>query len=909
MQICPYCASEYIIKSKKKNVYFCEDCESSFSEPAVKQGMRLFLSYGHDQNAPLVQKIKDYLSGRGYDVWIDSSQIPAGRDWREQITNGLIGCNGVLSFLSKHSVRDPGVCLDELRIAAYLKRAYIKTVLLENAQEVQPPLMLRNTQWLDMSDWQDVPEDQWDAYFARHMQALEETLDSPEAQNHHDELKMIAGGLAVSDHGVKLQRLLKQTFVGREWLTERVRQWLESDTREPMMIFGVPGSGKSAFAANLMQYDPNVAAAVLFEWDQEQLRSPDRVVCALALKLAEVLPDYRRMLCSLLAEDEEGKRRGSMHGAALFDYLLLHPLRCCIDGERSTAMILFDGLDETSSETARLLLDKAPQFPHWLKCLFTSRCDDAFAARFAPEHTVLLDNAHEQNREDIRRFLAFRLGLSPDSEKARELAEKCEGSFMYANTLCEAIDSGSMSLSDTGGLPRGLNGFYSVFFQRLFPQERAFLAARPLLELLVTRDDVPEDMLWDCLGLDKYGLWELRMQLKSLLTGAESTCESGTRYDFKTLRLVHKSIKDWLTEPTLAGPFFVDETRGYQSLVRCGERLAAEELPVYSTLELIARKDDPSMRQYAHKKALKLCVENNYIKWLILGGQWQKAEKLLLATYDPEKIREQYEDRNYTHYYTYFDRWKWADLFPEAYPVDALVETLKKLVMLPREYVVSSFAHRSFQISLLILRHVMDSGRFREAFFALMGSFYFAGYFKSMASDDGETRDGWDKYYMARDAAVCLKKLDQAGFDVPENVRNNCQNMKLTYIYCNRGLEDSMFYGGTEGHSYYGILCENELLKDVCELTGEVDEAAAALQSRYNTASLQFYLTHSDEEDLQYIRLCAQNRADVRLACDRAESYILRGTSDGYVGRQIMRNTPRRLEFIAALRERNSGGY
>ena len=54
---------------------------------------------------------------------------------------------------------------------------------------------------------------------------------------------------------------------------------------------------------------------------------------------------------------------------------------------------------------------------------------------------------------------------------------------------------------------------------------------------------------------------------------------------------------------------------------------------------------------------------------------------------------------------------------------------------------------------------------------------------------------------------------------------------------------------------------------------------------------------------------CTKNRADVLLACDRAESYILRGTSDGYVGRQIMRNTPRRLEFIAALRERNSGGY
>ncbi|HBE62173.1 MAG TPA: hypothetical protein DDX19_05280 [Rhodopirellula baltica] len=71
--------------------------------------MRSFLSYGHDSNEGLVQRIKLDLEDRGHVVWIDRSEIKAGDDWRRKITEGLINSDGVLSFLTKHSVRDPGV--------------------------------------------------------------------------------------------------------------------------------------------------------------------------------------------------------------------------------------------------------------------------------------------------------------------------------------------------------------------------------------------------------------------------------------------------------------------------------------------------------------------------------------------------------------------------------------------------------------------------------------------------------------------------------------------------------------------------------------------------------------------------------------------------------------------------------
>ncbi len=44
--------------------------------------MKIFLSYGHDSNAPVIEKIKEHLSKDAegnlkHEVWIDTSEIKA----------------------------------------------------------------------------------------------------------------------------------------------------------------------------------------------------------------------------------------------------------------------------------------------------------------------------------------------------------------------------------------------------------------------------------------------------------------------------------------------------------------------------------------------------------------------------------------------------------------------------------------------------------------------------------------------------------------------------------------------------------------------------------------------------------------------------------------------------------------
>ena len=115
--------------------------------------MKIFLSYGHDRNTPIVLRIKHDLEKAGHSVWIDSNQIKGGDDWRRSIVDGLMNTDWTLGFLSRHSVRDPGVCLDELAIALHTKGEAIATILVEAEAAVDAPVSVSHIQWLDMRDW------------------------------------------------------------------------------------------------------------------------------------------------------------------------------------------------------------------------------------------------------------------------------------------------------------------------------------------------------------------------------------------------------------------------------------------------------------------------------------------------------------------------------------------------------------------------------------------------------------------------------------------------------------------------------------------------------------------------------------------------------------------------------------
>ncbi|MCD7883432.1 MAG: toll/interleukin-1 receptor domain-containing protein [Lachnospiraceae bacterium] len=907
MNICPFCASENIFFSKKRSTYICEDCEETFLNPAEEGGFRLFISYGHDKNAAVVKKIKTYLSAHGYDVWIDTSEITPGKDWRERITSGLLGSNGVISFLSRHSVRNPGVCLDELKIAFRIKRAYLKPVLLENENEISLPPMVSHIQWIDLSQWNTIPAEQWDAYFEEKMAELLAALRSEDATEYSHEMDFLSEQLRTVSNHTKEQFLLRQTFVGRAWLTKRIYEWLQQSDKPAFMIYGVPGAGKSAFAANLIQYDPNVVGNIIFEWDHSELRDVDSVIYWLAFELAANLYDYRKMLLNMLRNKETKKIIEQLHHAALFDQLILNPIQCCIDGARGTVLVLFDGLDETTPEVAELLLNKSDKFPEWMKFLFTARYDESYDRYFDDSCVVSLSGTYEENLSDIMEYLIYRLNLEKQKDLAKKLAEKTEGSFLYAVAFCDAVESGAMSLADEKRIPRGMNSFYWTFFRRTFPTRETFLQAKPLLELLVTEEAVPEQVVCDALGFTRHELWELRFALKSLVVKTESTCGSGGICKFKALKLVHKSIQDWMTDEKFAKEFYVDAKEGYLLLVKYAEEVAAGygqsertwfEILKNGGINGKRNEKNPGALDQTERLALKRYAENQYIRWLIKSGNFEKAKETLLDSFDEKKMDLSHDRQNYQEYYKFFDFWQWADEFPLEYPIPELVDKVEQMALYPHKYLVSRYAHRSFQIIFLIFRYIMDSGRYASAFYAFVRRMNYAGYFASRASDDGETRDGWDKYYMARDVSVCIKKLQKNHIEIPPDVLESCEQMKLTYSFYQGKPDGGMFQDS------WGIQREPELMKDICVVqNGSVQYAGVKiiqLQADYNTTTLWYYLANSDEEDLEFIQKCVACRADLFQACKLALLNMEKQT--GYPHKKL-KNKDLRVKFIEKLLE------
>ena len=246
--------------------------------------MKIFLSYGHDSNAPLIEKIKEYLSKDAegnlkHEVWIDTSGIKAGKDWREKITKGVLESDVVLAGLSEHSTRIPGVCRDEISISIGVKGGNIRTILLEPSDTVAPPAMISHIQWLDMSDWKDHEKDGFECeYFQEKFKQIAEMIETPENERFNGEITKLKEALEPISSISRIRSLTQKEMYGRRWLYEKIEEWDKTSVQRLFWIVAGSGFGKSMFAANLQeQYNARIPAIQFVEWGKPDHSNPCRI--------------------------------------------------------------------------------------------------------------------------------------------------------------------------------------------------------------------------------------------------------------------------------------------------------------------------------------------------------------------------------------------------------------------------------------------------------------------------------------------------------------------------------------------------------------------------------------------------------------------------------------------------------
>jgi tetratricopeptide (TPR) repeat protein len=583
------------------------------------KNLNIFLSYGHDQNAELVEMIKNDLEKRGHDVWFDKSEIKTGDDWRRSITDGLSASDKVLSFLSKHATRDPGVCRDEIAIAIGVKGGNIQTILVENETEVKPPVNIGHIQWLDMHNWKALYEQggkDWESWYEEKLAEIIRVVESDESRRFAGEIEKLAEYLQPIQSHARINDLLNRGFFGREWLFSKVEDWrsVYSDTSRVFVLLAGAGVGKSAFAAQLAHLRGDVVVAAHFcEWNKPEHSDARATVQSIAFQLATKFPDYRKYLLKLPGIDKLEQQSA----AELFTYLVANPLSFSIDGGRQRCMILIDAVDEANAqnnqnELISLIADEFERTPHWLSLVVTSRPENDVLARLNKFNPRYIDAGAGENMADIQLYLQHRLSAydTPVRDKAIEsIINKCEGNFLYAVEICNDILNKGFDITHPEQFPAGMGNLFLNSFDRKFSGIDYNTQIAPLLEILSTAiEPISVKHVCKLLEIKKRALNELLLK-----TGSFFPVNEGKIKPF------HKSLIDWLGNPKASERFYIDPEDAEQRMAEAHDRLLEELF------------DDPDTLEDADEYALQFALVHIY-----KAGMKKVLNKRLLQIFDAE---------------------------------------------------------------------------------------------------------------------------------------------------------------------------------------------------------------------------------------------------------------------------------
>lgn len=268
---------------------------------------RIFFSYGHDQNRPIVERLKHDLEARGHVVWIDYDRIGTWDDWRGRITEGIQESEMAVAFLSVHSVRKPGVCRNEIAMA--LQRfGRVYPLLVEKLDGTEDlPITLEHLQWPDLSEWRDLHGDiaRQEAFERYYMIRLAEVIEKIEgdATRFSDEMRFLERALVPLSFDGRFQQHL-DGFIGRRWLISEFDNWIRNKTASKLFWLSAgPGFGKTAWAVNVAAGNPSMVVGKWFcQQGSRDCSDPARALTTIAFQFAQKLDDYRSRLISSFAK-------------------------------------------------------------------------------------------------------------------------------------------------------------------------------------------------------------------------------------------------------------------------------------------------------------------------------------------------------------------------------------------------------------------------------------------------------------------------------------------------------------------------------------------------------------------------------------------------------------------------------
>ena len=557
---CIYCDSINVYFSKKRKVYVCEDCEREFLPEKKFVPQKVFLSYGHDENEELVRLIYQKLAERGHRPWIDRAEIKAGMDWRNAISEGIRESSDFLAFISNHSVRVPGVCLDEISIGVGNWNCRMQSIILEKGISV--PNSISNIQWLDLSEWRVVrssgtPE-VWNKWLDEQMERIYAVIEDEHSRKIAGNISEIETHLLPVTNGLKMRLILQNEIVGRRWLIALLSEWFRQPaSARALVLYGTPGIGKSVISAYLCNFSDKCAATYFCEWNNSNTLHSRTLLHSLIFQLACSVEDYQGRVVEKLRE----RNIRTMSDDEVIEVFFFEMLHGLVGGGRPHKLIVIDALDETLAE-GKEFLDTLRKLirctPPWIRFFITSRPEQELQEALRPYDTIALDSYRREIQADLREFVERSVS---DQKTADRIRRRSDGSFVYARELIGLYHHDHKRL-DFSNIPSGVGGIYYSNFERLFGRDEEYRERyQPVFEvLLAAKEQISEQELADILGGSAEETADTLRKLSSYILRLQHGKQT-------FLQVFHKSFQEWLITEE-AGKYQVRISRGNERFIR-----------------------------------------------------------------------------------------------------------------------------------------------------------------------------------------------------------------------------------------------------------------------------------------------------------------------------------------------------
>ena len=428
--------------------------------------------------------------------------------------------------------------------------------------------------------------------FAAGLKEMKKTVESLKEGRDNDKADEVLRNLTNSEFKGDIEYFAERFQEGtREWVFDRVQNWLDdrSCQNRVMVISGNAGMGKSIIAAAIckrMQKTDRLSGSHFCQYNNVRYSKPQLIIQSLACHLSHALPEYKQALVKQLSRNV-GIDLNNMGVEELFALLFKEPLSAVGDPGRNMLMVI-DGLDESEYQGRNELLDViASQFcklPIWIRFFITTRAALIIAEKLKHLKPFELKSDDRKNLEDIRVFFVKKLQyvINPEhlDEVVGKLVLKSEGLMLYAHFLILTITENASPLrkGDLDDiLPEGISSVYHSYFKRLENElvRELGIEKEHFLNLVsaitAAREPLPVSFVSKVLVPVTNSPLAKRTVSKAL-----GSVSSLLPIRDECLHVIHKSVKDWLTDTSCYGEheFITGENEGHRILADlCTEEL------------------------------------------------------------------------------------------------------------------------------------------------------------------------------------------------------------------------------------------------------------------------------------------------------------------------------------------------